>query len=151
MASKKSLKVDKKASKTASAKTKTVKKPAKAEKPKTKAPSKKAEKKVAKAVAPKALSAQKPSAMSKAAKAKNIAKKAPSVVIEEGANADWAALANKNRDVRPTPYDLSGDYPAKTVLQHKVLGLGFVIKSINNRIEVLFKDGPKTLISNYKK
>jgi hypothetical protein len=35
-------------------------------------------------------------------------------------------------------------------LMHKVLGWGFVLSNLNDRLEVLFKDGIKVLISNYK-
>jgi hypothetical protein len=34
---------------------------------------------------------------------------------------------------------------------HKVLGWGFIISNINDRLDILFETGVKTLISNYKR
>lgn len=48
-------------------------------------------------------------------------------------------------------YKMSEVFEARTPIQHKVLGWGYVLSSENNRIQVLFKDGVKTLITSYNK
>ncbi|MGE3975767.1 MAG: hypothetical protein AB7F59_14675 [Bdellovibrionales bacterium] len=69
----------------------------------------------------------------------------------ENANADWLELHKQFKNMKPMPYAMSEQYPEKCVINHKVLGVGFVVKNINDRIDVVFKDGQKTLITNYKK
>jgi hypothetical protein len=64
--------------------------------------------------------------------------------------AKWEAL-NQNASMIPSvPYKMSGSFEPKTGLQHKVLGWGYVLTAQNDRLEVLFKDGVRILISNYK-
>ncbi len=62
----------------------------------------------------------------------------------------WQALFEKSKALKPMPYKMSDNYEARTPLMHKVLGWGYIITSQNNRLEVLFKDGIKILIANYK-
>jgi hypothetical protein len=62
----------------------------------------------------------------------------------------WQTLFDKAKGVKPVAYKMSENYDARTALLHKVLGWGYVISSQNNRLEVLFKDGLKILIANYK-
>lgn len=62
----------------------------------------------------------------------------------------WSALHEQLKKKKAVPYVMSGDFPAKTPLEHKVLGWGYVIEARENRIDVLFESGMKTLISNYK-
>lgn len=71
--------------------------------------------------------------------------------ILETANTDWLELHKQFKNIKPLPYSMGDEYPEKCVINHKLLGIGFVIKNINNRIDVVFKDGQKTLITNYKK
>lgn len=81
-------------------------------------------------------------------------KKTPAAVQSsemEKVDAEWSELMNQNKSAKPVPYSMSEDFQPKTVISHKVLGVGFVLKSQNNRIEVAFKEGKKTLITNYKK
>lgn len=47
-------------------------------------------------------------------------------------------------------YKMSEQYEAKTAIEHKVLGWGFILSSENNRLDVMFEYGRKMLISNYK-
>jgi hypothetical protein len=62
----------------------------------------------------------------------------------------WASLFKKFND-SAVPYNVSGTYEAKTPILHKVLGWGYVLANKNDRLEVLFQDGIKYLISNYKR
>jgi hypothetical protein len=62
----------------------------------------------------------------------------------------WRLLFERSKALKPVPYKMSENYEAKTALMHKVLGWGYVLSSQNNRLEVLFKEGIKMLIANYK-
>ena len=62
----------------------------------------------------------------------------------------WNAMQEQLKNVKPVVYTLQGNYDAKTPIQHKVLGWGYVLKNKGNRIEVLFEEGVKTLVTNYK-
>ena len=62
----------------------------------------------------------------------------------------WQVLFDKAKGIKPLPYKMSDNFEARTPLLHKVLGWGYVLSSQNNRLEVLFKDGVKVLIANYK-
>jgi hypothetical protein len=65
--------------------------------------------------------------------------------------AKWHDLKEKYRGNQPFPYKMSEIYQEKTLLDHKVLGLGVILSVVNDRLEVLFQTGTKHLISNYKK
>lgn len=62
----------------------------------------------------------------------------------------WQVLFERAKGIDPLPYRMSDHFEARTPILHQVLGWGFVLSSQNNRIEVLFKDGIKILVSNYK-
>lgn len=62
----------------------------------------------------------------------------------------WKNLFDRSKGVKAPPYKMSETYEARTPVMHKVLGWGFVISNQNNRLEVLFKDGIKILVANYK-
>lgn len=62
----------------------------------------------------------------------------------------WSTLFKKSADAA-VPYNISGKFEAKTAILHKVLGWGYVLANRNDRLEVLFRDGIKYLISNYKR
>lgn len=62
----------------------------------------------------------------------------------------WAELKEKFGSEKASTYSMSGVYSSQTPLTHKVLGWGFVLSNVNDRLEVLFESGKKVLISNYK-
>lgn len=62
----------------------------------------------------------------------------------------WRQLFEKTQEVEASPYKMSGTYEAKTPIKHKVLGWGYVLTANNSRIEVLFQDGIKTLVTDFK-
>lgn len=66
------------------------------------------------------------------------------------ARAKWEALYAKAGDLEAVPYKMSGVYEPRSAIMHKILGWGYVLNAQNDRLEVLFKDGVKMLISNYK-
>lgn len=67
------------------------------------------------------------------------------------AGSNWEAIYKIAKDLKARGYKMSESFNPKTPIVHKVLGWGFVLSSENNRIQVLFKDGLKTLITNYQK
>lgn len=87
-----------------------------------------------------------------AEKAEKKAKKRDELKIDRTGNleAQWKTLFEKTKGVKAAAYKMSESYEAKTPIIHKVLGWGYVLTSQNNRLEVLFKDGIKMLIANYK-
>lgn len=62
----------------------------------------------------------------------------------------WTSLNRKAKDIESAPYNMRGIYEAKTAIHHKVLGWGYILANKNDRLEVLFKDGVRYLISNYR-
>ena len=62
----------------------------------------------------------------------------------------WANLHKKAEQIESKPYNMKAAFEEKTAIVHKVLGWGYILANRNDRLEVLFKDGIKYLISNYK-
>lgn len=89
--------------------------------------------------------------------AKNAAEKNAKVKpikIERGNAADekakWQELFKRHGKDKANSYKMTDSFDAMKPLQHKVLGWGFILSNENNRLEVLFENGIKMLISNYK-
>ncbi len=64
--------------------------------------------------------------------------------------AKWLSLFKKADQIETKPYNMKSVFAEKTAVQHKILGWGYILTNRNDRLEVLFKDGIKHLISNYK-
>jgi len=64
--------------------------------------------------------------------------------------AKWTELFKKYGKDKAATYKMSESYQSLIPLQHKVLGWGFVLTNENDRLEVLFENGIRMLISNYK-
>lgn len=62
----------------------------------------------------------------------------------------WVTLNKKAEQIETKPYNMKSVFEEKTAMMHKVLGWGYILANRNDRLEVLFKDGIKYLISNYK-
>jgi hypothetical protein len=62
----------------------------------------------------------------------------------------WTSLFKKAEAIESQPYNMRATYEEKTAIVHKILGWGYILANRNDRLEVLFKDGIKYLISNYK-
>lgn len=88
----------------------------------------------------------------KAAAEKNA--KIKPIKIERGNAADekakWQELFKRHGKDKAVAYKMTESFDALKPLQHKVLGWGFILSNENNRLEVLFENGIKMLISNYK-
>lgn len=79
-------------------------------------------------------------------------KKKDDLKIDRGGDleAQWMQIKEKNKALKALPYKMSESFEARTPILHKVLGWGFIISNQNDRLEVLFQQGIKFLISNYK-
>ena len=64
--------------------------------------------------------------------------------------AHWSDLHQKHNSEKPQVYDMKSQFEAHKPLQHKVLGWGWIMSVENDRLEVIFQDGKRMLISNYK-
>jgi hypothetical protein len=62
----------------------------------------------------------------------------------------WSSLYKKAEQIEAKPYNMKAVFEEKTAIVHKLLGWGYILANRNDRLEVLFKDGIKYLISNYK-
>lgn len=65
-------------------------------------------------------------------------------------SSKWSTLYKKAEQIEAKPYNMKAVFEEKTAILHKVLGWGYILANRNDRLEVLFKDGIKYLISNYK-
>ena len=64
--------------------------------------------------------------------------------------AKWSTLFKRAENIEAQPYSMRTVYEERTAIVHQVLGWGYILANRNDRLEVLFKDGIKYLISNYK-
>ncbi len=62
----------------------------------------------------------------------------------------WHALYKKLDTLETAKYNMRESFNEETAISHVKLGWGFVLSNTNDRLEVLFEDGIKNLISNYK-
>ncbi len=62
----------------------------------------------------------------------------------------WHELHEKHKGMKAPAYSISGQFEAKSPLQHKLFGWGFILSNEYDRLEVLFEDGKRMLISNRK-
>ena len=88
-----------------------------------------------------------------AAKVEKISKVKPVKVDRGNLNdekAKWNELYKKYGKDKAVTYKMTERFPTLAPLQHKVLGWGFILTNENDRLEVLFENGIRMLISNYK-
>ena len=107
------------------------------------------EKKTKEMVKPTVLQAQ----PEKPVKPKSARARASALAAEEAMGklaGKWNSYFKKAEDIKSAPYSMKNTYEPKTAITHKVLGWGYILENKNDRLEVLFKDGIKFLISNYK-
>jgi hypothetical protein len=126
----------------------------------TKPPSKAAAKPAPVKMAPLKLVEEKPALAPEAIKtapieAKKAKKKEAPVKVASSGDSDdadpkWMSHFEKTKGKGAIPYNMTMQYEAKTAIEHKTLGWGFILSNVNDRLEVLFKDGIRFLISNYK-
>ena len=63
----------------------------------------------------------------------------------------WNEFHEKHKSDKAQSYDMKATFEAAKPLQHKVLGWGWILSNDNDRLEVLFRDGKRILISNYNR
>lgn len=68
----------------------------------------------------------------------------------EDVNPVWYEFYKKHISDPAQSYDMRATFEANQPLVHKILGWGWIVSNENNRLEVLFKDGKRMLISNYQ-
>lgn len=61
----------------------------------------------------------------------------------------WLQYKKKYGHIEAQEYDMKSKYEEKTPLMHPKLGWGFILSIENDRLQVLFAQGIKVLISNY--
>ncbi len=71
-------------------------------------------------------------------------------LVQKAASSKWASLYSKASKIPVSPYNLKSQYEIETAISHKTLGWGYIQDKKNDRLEVLFENGIKYLISNYK-
>lgn len=66
------------------------------------------------------------------------------------AGTNFDSVYKLAKTLKTKNYKMNDVFEAKTPIMHKILGWGFILTCENNRIQVLFKDGVKTLVTNYQ-
>lgn len=89
-------------------------------------------------------------APAKAPRARKISVTASANEAASALSQKWSSLFKKSEQIEAKPYNMKASFEEKTAIVHKVLGWGYILANRNDRLEVLFKDGIKYLISNYK-
>lgn len=107
---------------------------------------------VAKAAAPKA--APKKETAKEAVAVEPVTKKEKKLKLDKTNLSDdqikWHELQDKYSSVKAPTYSISGQFEAKSPIQHKIFGWGYILSNEYDRLEVLFEDGKRMLISNRK-
>jgi len=86
-----------------------------------------------------------------APKKKRLTKAEKEAIAEvERLKEKWDELHALSEGQPAKKYAMTEDYEANMAVDHASLGWGYVLSSQNNRLEVLFEQGIKVLISNYK-
>jgi hypothetical protein len=106
--------------------------------------------KAGQAPAPSSIATPAPAPAAKKAKGKKISIDIGPNEAASALSIKWANLYKKAEQIESKPYSMKAAFEEKTAIVHKVLGWGYILANRNDRLEVLFKDGIKYLISNYK-
>ncbi len=62
----------------------------------------------------------------------------------------WENLREEYKGAAAAKYNIKSSFEALAPIQHSVFGWGFVLSNANDRLEILFKDKVRILISNVK-
>lgn len=62
----------------------------------------------------------------------------------------YAAFEKKFSGKAPVSYDASGKFSPEMVIEHPTFGIGFVTVCVPHKIEVVFKEGVKSLVHQYE-
>lgn len=83
-----------------------------------------------------------------AKKAKASGKKKSKAVDPKLSAQEQQDLSEAVEKTRAVPYKMQSQYQPRMVIEHPKFGLGVVIKSFEDKIEVNFSDGAKALVHN---
>lgn len=70
--------------------------------------------------------------------------------LQDQLSKRWKVLYSRSKSIQTAHYNMRETFQKRTGLLHKALGWGYILSNENHRLKVLFKDGVKQLISNYK-
>lgn len=70
--------------------------------------------------------------------------------LAEKEEKQWQALHSEYKNLKAASYDMSRTFSINTPIKHKKFGWGFILSVKYNRLDVLFKEGHKVLISDFK-
>lgn len=87
--------------------------------------------------------------MAKAAK-KPAGKKKPKISTAEIQNAKYKELVERIGASKPQPYRMASVYTQDAVIEHPKFGIGFVLASFPDKIEVVFEDVNRNLVQGRK-
>ena len=73
-----------------------------------------------------------------------------STAVDSETLKKWQDLKKKYGTVKALNYKMTEVFESNQAIQHKALGWGFILSSLNDRLEVIFESGVRQLISNYK-
>ena len=90
---------------------------------------------------------KKPNLLSAESKATKTSKKEDKKQKEH--EKKWEGLHKKAEGVKAPLFRISHSFSAKAPLKHPVFGWGWVVSNNNNRLQVMFKDKIRMLLSNY--
>lgn len=105
--------------------------------------------------APKIEKAPKEEKAVKAEKPAKVAKDKKASKAESGrgqsalSDSKWSEVREKFGKEKAPKYSMTAKFEVNTGLEHPKLGWGYVLSNLNDRLEVLFEDGIRILISNY--
>lgn len=66
------------------------------------------------------------------------------------ANARYVELAEKLDGAKAQPYRMANVYPVESKIEHPKFGVGFVVTSLPDKIEVVFEDLSRQLVHGRK-
>ena len=61
---------------------------------------------------------------------------------------DFELLAEKFKGKKPVRYSMSGSFKANDVIDHDTFGIGIVISTSDNKMDVIFSDKLRILVCN---
>jgi len=66
------------------------------------------------------------------------------------ANARFVELTEKMGSSKPQPYRMANQYPVDAKIEHPKFGIGFVVATFPDKIEVAFEDVSRHLVQGRK-
>ncbi|MBW1783087.1 MAG: hypothetical protein JRL30_20380 [Deltaproteobacteria bacterium] len=80
--------------------------------------------------------------------AKPLKKTKRTVTIKENMAREFEKLAEKFKEKESVAYTMSGSFKPDDVIDHKTFGMGIVTRVSDEKMEVVFSEGPRILACN---